>query len=128
MTDPTTPRGRVLLIDDEPAVRVVMQHALRALGYEVETAATGDEGVASVALNPFRFRAAILDVTMPGMSTEDIFARLGELSPGLPILLMSGLDPMHVRDRFAAFPVAAVLPKPCELSTLGDALRLAHGD
>ncbi len=128
MTSPTAPLARILLIDDEPGIRVVMQHALRSLGYEVETPASGDEGVASIALNPMRFRAAVLDVTMPGMRTEDFFGRLSEISPRLPILLMSGLDPLHVRERFAAFPVAAVLPKPCELSTLGSALRLAHGE
>ena len=128
MTSSPAEQGRILLIDDEPSIRVVMQRTLRSLGYEVETAASGDEGVATVALNPARFRAALIDVTLPGMSTEAIFARLGALAPGLPILLMSGLDPNDVRTRFSAWPVADVLHKPCEIPALEAALRRAHGD
>ena len=122
MTYPQSELGRVLLVDDELAVRAVVQRALLTLGYDVETAATGEEAIASVAINPGRFRVALLDVTLPGMTVDSIFQRLSTLAPALPVILMSGFHPDVVRELCGSWQPASVLSKPFDVAALEQAL------
>ena len=58
-------RGSVLIIDDEPLMRVSMVDALKAVGYEVQEASTGLEGLER--LQASRFNLVITDLNMPNM-------------------------------------------------------------
>ena len=83
---------RVLIIDDEPAVRHALGRALRYFGYEVVTAAGGDS--AYEILQHDRFDLVLLDIGMPLMSGDTLFLAMIRRWPELRhrVLLMSG-DP-----------------------------------
>ena len=90
---PTAPIGsgsRILVVEDEDAVRHIVSRTLERLGYEVLTA---DRADAALDLGPDTIQSLSLvlsDVVMPGMSGLDLADRLFELRPELPVLFMSG--------------------------------------
>ncbi|MBI2392553.1 MAG: response regulator [Deltaproteobacteria bacterium] len=98
-------RGRVLVIEDDPSVRTAAVRALRASGFQVIAAASGDEALA-VARSQ-RFDVAVCDVVLPGRSGFDVIAALREEHPDVRVLFVSGYTnelPRAGDDAFLAKP------------------------
>lgn len=86
----TLGRGRrVLVVDDDPDVRLTMSAFLGRAGYEVFTAGSGDEAFAWISASP-AIAALVTDYAMPGMNGVELVLRARELSPGLPALVVTG--------------------------------------
>jgi two-component system cell cycle sensor histidine kinase/response regulator CckA len=102
---PPAPSDRtVLLVDDEPSVRRLMETVLRQRGYSVVAAASGDEALRLLeGPEAARFAALVTDVVMPGLGGFDVASRYLETHPGCRALLISGsITADEVRDpRFA---------------------------
>ncbi|HKO48224.1 MAG TPA: ATP-binding protein [Polyangiaceae bacterium] len=79
----------VLLVEDEPAVRSVIERALTLAGYRVVVASTGEEGV-RIANAQGPFDILITDAVMPGVNGWEVGKRLAALWPKLRILYISG--------------------------------------
>lgn len=78
----------VLVIDDDPAVCLVMQHVLERHGFEVSTAADGQAGLSRFAeLNP---DLVIVDILMPGKEGIATILEMREAQPEARILAMTG--------------------------------------
>ncbi|GHH45107.1 response regulator transcription factor [Streptomyces candidus] len=77
---------RVLLIEDDPAVREGVQLGLRRRGHEVRAAATGEDGLAALA--EFRPDLLLLDLMLPGMNGVQVCRRVREDSQ-LPIIMLT---------------------------------------
>ena len=108
-------RGRILVVDDEPLVRLGTAEMLRDEGYEVEEA---DSAETALELGPFdRFDCVVTDYLMPGLNGVELAHRLQATRPALPILLLSGYANL---EAFSALPY---LSKPC----FGDDLTRAIG-
>jgi len=84
-----TARGRVLLVDDEPLVRLSTADALADEGFAVAEAASGEEALALLAADP-EFDCVVTDYLMPGLNGVDLARRLREHYPRLPVMLLSG--------------------------------------
>jgi two-component system, cell cycle sensor histidine kinase and response regulator CckA len=80
----------LLLVEDEPAVRKVVERTLTRSGYRVLLAGTGEEAIDLCAREPVSPDLLITDVVMPGMSGAELARRARALKPGLPVLFMSG--------------------------------------
>ncbi|KPI24796.1 response regulator transcription factor [Streptomyces sp. NPDC048253] len=76
---------RVLLIEDDRAVRDGVALALRRQGHEVAAAETGEEGLNR--LRSFRPDVVVLDLMLPGMTGLDVCRRMRELDPTLPVIM-----------------------------------------
>ncbi len=109
---------RVLVVDDEPAMRRSLERALGVEGYEVHTAADADSAYA--VLQEVEVDAALLDLRMPQLTGEALAVAMLHRWPYLSgrIILMSG-DPFAVRE---AWPVVLrscpLLGKPFSLESL----------
>ncbi len=79
--------SRILVIDDEPALGENIERMLRAPGVVVCVFVDPVKGLAECIANPPDL--VLLDVRMPGMSGEEVFARLHEAHPGLPIVFLT---------------------------------------
>ncbi|MEM7261372.1 MAG: response regulator, partial [Planctomycetota bacterium] len=66
--------------------------------------------------------AMILDVSMPGMSGDEVLTRIRRAQEHLPVVVMSGHGDHFVRDRLGGHEVAAVLRKPFRLEEIRSAL------
>ena len=80
--------SRILVIDDEPAVRRMLCEMLEEVGHEVETAPEGDTALALFREHPFDL--VISDIFMPGREGISTIAELRREHPDLPILALSG--------------------------------------
>jgi two-component system response regulator MprA len=107
---------RLLVSDDDPAVRQALERALRFEGYRVELAADGADTLAQVArLKP---DLVLLDVMMPGLSGLDACRRLRAGGDHTPVLMLTARDALP--DRVAGLDAGAddYLVKPFALQEL----------
>ncbi|HET9553608.1 MAG TPA: response regulator, partial [Anaeromyxobacteraceae bacterium] len=82
--------GRVLLVEDEPGVRRLVEGYLRGAGYEVLAAADGHEALDLVSRSPGALDLLLSDVVMPGMNGRELYLALAARRAGLRVLYMSG--------------------------------------
>lgn len=115
--------GRVLVIDDEEAVREVSLSILRALGFEAEAAHDGIEGLEKFEAAPGRYTAVLLDLTMPRIDGEETFLRLRQLQPDVKVILMSGYNRVDAINRFTGKGLAGFVQKPFPVETLAAELQ-----
>ncbi|MGO9751606.1 MAG: response regulator transcription factor [Solirubrobacteraceae bacterium] len=113
--------ARILIVDDEPAVRRALERALRLERYEVDLAADGRE-----ALDTLAERAAdvvILDVSMPEIDGLEVCRRLRAAGDRTPVLMLTARD--AIDDRVKGLDVGAddYLVKPFALRELQARLR-----
>jgi two-component system, cell cycle sensor histidine kinase and response regulator CckA len=80
----------ILLVEDDKAVRTMAAAVLRRAGYSVIEATNGVEGVRVCEDAKVTFDLVITDMVMPGMSGRALAARVREVRPTVPVLLMSG--------------------------------------
>ncbi|MGE3508350.1 MAG: response regulator, partial [Vicinamibacterales bacterium] len=82
------PKARILVIDDEAAIRDSLRMMLEYEGYEVLGAATGQEGLALAERESPDL--VVLDVKMPGMDGIEVLDRLRAMADALPVIVVSG--------------------------------------
>ncbi len=113
----------ILVIDDEPMVRVVARHLLERLGYSVLEAEDGTAGLASLREHAGSIALVLLDMVMPAMNGTECFHALRAILPELKVVMMSG----YVRDQnvveLQARGLAGFLHKPFHLEDLSAAVR-----
>ncbi len=110
---------RILLVDDDPDIRLIARLALRGGGWEVEAVASGDEALLAVATR--RPDLVLLDVMMDGLSGA---ALMGRLPKDLPVILLTArahadLDPDLV------IAAAGVIQKPFDPTALAEQVQEA---
>ena len=124
--------ARILVVDDEPAVRRFVTDALRSSGYEVVAASSGRDALVSVYGERRTPELLLTDIEMPGMSGVELAARVRADRPGIRVILMTGLETSAALARERAGLVEGVLLKPFGLAELLhavlDALAESPGD
>ena len=110
---PSRPR-RILVVDDEPAARVLAQRVFTGDGFEVTTADSGFACLEQFRTRPFWFDLILLDLSMPFMDGEETFRRMRAINPGVVVLLSTGfMAQAHGRiDRMLAAGLAGFIRKP----------------
>jgi DNA-binding response OmpR family regulator len=114
--------SRVLIVEDEPKVRHSLEQALRAEGYEVATAATGEAGFELAVNRPFD--CIILDLMLPGRDGLQVLGDLRRNGNGVPVLILTARD--AVEDRVTGLDAGAddYLVKPFAIAELLARLRV----
>ena len=112
----TEPLARVLVVDDEPALRDALESSLAFEGYEVATASDGVEALDAIAAN--KPDLVLLDIMMPRMDGLTAVRRLRSRGDNVPVLMLTARD--AVGDRVTGLDVGAddYLAKPFELDEL----------
>jgi FixJ family two-component response regulator len=85
---PSEPKQTILAIDDEDALRRVVARTLRAVGYHVEEAADGEQGLAM--FEQCQPDAVLLDLRMPGLDGLELLSLLAQKAPDIPVVVLSG--------------------------------------
>lgn len=106
--------AHILVVDDDPSLRRLLQQFLSARGYAVSTAENGQ--MALTIVSEQRPDLVISDIEMPRLNGVELMQALHVQHPSLPILLVSAHDPV-------AFPDVPVLAKPFRLVQLLHAVR-----
>jgi PAS domain S-box-containing protein len=108
----------VLVIDDEPDVRLVAEQMLVYAGFEVLLASSGATGIELFRERADTIGCVLLDLTMPIMDGEEVFHALQAIRPTIPIILMSGYSEQEVRRRFDGPAPAGFIQKPFTFKAL----------
>jgi signal transduction histidine kinase len=108
----------VLVIDDEPDVRLVAEQMLLYAGFEVLLAGSGPAGIELFGEHADAIGCVLLDLTMPNMDGEEVFHALQAIRPNAPIILMSGYSEQEVRKRFDGDGPAGFIQKPFTFKAL----------
>lgn len=115
--------GRILIVDDEKALLVVMEQYLRRLGHEVAACLSGQEAWDLFEADPSAYSLVLADITMPEMSGQELLLRMLELNPTIGILICSGY-PFDVSTLPAAVhQQTGFLQKPFTPKMLADAIE-----
>ncbi len=112
---------RVLIIDDDRALRAALRRALTLAGYEVDAVADGEDGLARLAERPAD--AVVLDLGLPGLDGLAVCRRLRASGNRVPVLMLTARD--AVEDRIDGLDAGAddYLVKPFDVGELGARLR-----
>lgn len=105
---------RILVVDDEPAARVLSKRVLSEAGFEVITVQSGFECLERFRKQPHWFDLILLDLSMPFMDGEETFRRLRAIHPNVVVLLSTGFlaQAQERIDRMMAGGLAGFIRKP----------------
>lgn len=113
----------VLIVEDDPLVRLTVQHYLSGGGYCVLEAESSDEAVRVAEAHEGPLDLLVTDMVLPGMSGHDLSRRLTELRPSLRTVFMSAYpNDMLIEQRRIA-PGTPSIEKPFSEETLLAAVR-----
>jgi len=121
------PRGQgetIFVVEDEPAVRSVVEVTLKSLGYTVITAGSGREALDLWSNHAQKINLLLTDIVMPGnMNGIELAARLMKDNPSLKVIYTSGYSTEITEGRFKLPPKTRFLQKPYLVETLASVVR-----
>lgn len=110
------PKARILVIDDEEIVRISCERTLVPDGYEIDTAASGKEGLER--LEKGEYDLVLVDLKMPGMSGIEFLVNIKSRRPEQKVMIMTGYDTVeHIVEAISS-GAAHYLEKPFTPDTL----------
>ena len=124
-TVPFLPVGneRVLLVDDEPSLVHIGKQILERLGYEVTTRTSSLEALELFKIKSKKFDLVITDMTMPGMTGDQLAAEIIKIRPDMPIILCTGYSKNISEDKAKGMGIRALAMKPVVANQLANIVR-----
>ena len=114
--------GRVLVVDDEPEVRQVLQEFLSDRGYDVIQAEDGLAALAALAAH--KPDLVLLDVAMPEMDGVETLKRIVALEMPVPVIMVTANADIAVTSKLLALGAVDYIPKPFDLDYLDQAVSI----
>jgi CheY-like chemotaxis protein len=114
---------RVLLADDDEAVRLIAARVLQLLKFEVTVAVDGEDALRVFESSPVPFRAVMLDIAMPNLDGISAAQEIRKICPTQPILFISGDASEEVVRRLPAGLTAGVIQKPFSAASIRTTLE-----
>ena len=111
---------RILVVDDDPGIGLMLTKALGRHGFEVDAATSAEEALERS--ETARYDAALVDLVMPGRDGADLAGTLRRLFPGLPIGLLTGYAHSPLIPAFEKSGMA-VFKKPVLIQDLVEFLQ-----
>jgi two-component system, cell cycle sensor histidine kinase and response regulator CckA len=112
----------VLLVEDDPAVRMIARLALQTHGYQVREASNGEEAIRVWQQHQDSLQVLVTDVVMPGLSGREVAEQLRVKNPAMKVLFLSGYNEDEVIRR-GGLQGAAFLQKPFNSTALATKVR-----
>ena len=119
--------ARILLVEDEPVVRRLVQEVLCMHGYTVLEAIQGDDALRLCREHTAPIDLLLTDVMMPGMSGRELAQRLTAARPGTKVLFMSGYTDDAVLRNEVFDAGVAFIQKPFKPTALAQQVRALLG-
>ena len=100
----------ILLVDDEPALLELLKKYLERLGYVVDACVSAEDALAKFEEDPARYALVLTDLTLPGVSGEQMLDRMRAKRPSLRAIVASGY-PYVPRSKKIVFLQKPFMPK-----------------
>ena len=114
------PPGRVLIVDDDDEMRVVLRRMLESDGYDVTEQSRATHVLEALRRSPFNL--VILDKEMPGLTGLDLLPVLRREFPRLPVVFVTAFGGRQVASSALRLGATSYLEKPFRLAQLRDAI------
>ena len=114
--------ARVMVVDDEAVARVSLAEILRLEGYQVATAASGEEALSLVSKSD-PFDLMVLDLKMPGMDGLEVTGAMQSQSPGTVIILLTAFATLETAIQAIRKGAHDYLLKPCPIQDVLESVR-----
>jgi DNA-binding response OmpR family regulator len=115
--------GRILIVEDEELIQMLLSSQLEDMGFDVEVAGSAAAAMSKVALLHGQFDAAIVDLGLPDSQGGTLVRELRAVHPTLPIVISSGYDKASLAGQFSGQNSIEFLCKPFTVEQLEAALR-----
>ena len=112
---------RILFVDDEAAIRKVMQNELPRMGHDVTVCEDGESALQILDKN--LYDVAIVDLRMPGLSGWDVVDHLKQVAPETDVIISTGHGSMQEAIQAIRKGAYDFLPKPCKLFEIANVLK-----
>ncbi|HMO17753.1 MAG TPA: response regulator [Oligoflexia bacterium] len=118
-----SPSGKILVVDDEDSVRMVLQRSLELLGYEVVVAVDGREALKIFSQISNSVSLVVMDMIMPNIAGHELFYKLREISPDVKVLISSGYASDSKTQDLLKNGAAGFIQKPFAIEELASEVR-----
>lgn len=121
------PRGteRILLVDDEKAIADLGTRLIGHLGYRVTAMTNSIEAIEGLLANPHHYDLVITDMTMPGMTGDELAGKILKIRPDMPVIICTGFSELISEERAEQMGIRAFVKKPFSMRELGEVIRMA---
>ncbi|MFW5740593.1 MAG: response regulator, partial [Myxococcota bacterium] len=119
---------RLLVVDDEPAIRNSLARLLTTRGYDVVLAEDGRHAIELCEQHKGRFDLVLLDLVMPGLNGKDVVMALRARYPDLKVLLVTGFADQELLEEALELGAASSASKPFEVPELLGQIQELTGD
>lgn len=123
MPDLPTGNERILVVDDDEMLAILLSEILKALGYEVVPMTRSLDALELFRSQPDRFDLVLTDLTMPGITGIDLAVELQGIRSDVPIILCTGFTSTEIREKAIAAGIRQVVTKPYLLLELAETVR-----
>ena len=120
--------ARILIIDDESNIRMMLRLALQHVGHAVETAADGPEGLEKFGPGGPGWDVVLLDQRMPGMEGLEVLREMRRRDPAARVVMITAFGTIDLAEEALDAGAADFLRKPFTVDTLRGAVQAALWD
>jgi DNA-binding response OmpR family regulator len=114
--------GKILVVDDDPEVRMATRDFLSSKGYEVAVAEGGREALRMIDASPPD--VVLLDVAMPVMDGMETLRRIVATHPAMPVIMVTANADIEITSKVLQLGAADYVPKPFDLDYLDQAISI----
>jgi len=114
--------GKILVVDDDPDVRLATRDFLSSKGYEVAVAEGGREALRMIEASPPD--VVLLDVAMPVMDGMETLRRIVATHPAMPVIMVTANADIEITSKVLQLGAADYVPKPFDLDYLDQAISI----
>ena len=119
----TSPKKRVLLVEDEVLIAALAVDALDEIGYAVSEAATAKAALDFARSDIANFDFAIVDLGLPDLPGHELVLQLREMRPGFPVIVATGYGVNEMKGKLQDQQAMAYLSKPYDYNALVAAIK-----
>jgi len=114
---------KIMVVDDEDVIQTVIEGILKQLGYEVIRAQSGKEALEYLTDNDGNIDLILLDMIMPGLSGWDVFRRLKQFWPDIPVIVVTGYAQEEHLQYMLEEGLEGLIQKPFKASLLSEKIE-----
>ena len=114
--------GKILVVDDDPEVRMATRDFLSSKGYEVVVAEGGREALRLLDASPPD--VVLLDVLMPDIDGMETLKRIVATHPAMPVIMVTANADIEITSKVLQLGAADYVPKPFDLDYLDQAITI----
>lgn len=111
----------VLVVDDDSGLQEIFKQFLKKAGFGRIVVGTGAEAIAHA--EKHKFDLVFLDLQLPDMSGDEVYCRIKEINPELPIIIITGYPDSEILSRILKIGLIMVIQKPIDFEKLNQTIR-----